>query len=149
MNILLEYLRPFYPLKKAEIGESPFGRPFAFASPVTDNREWEFEIERLLEEVCKNHEIPFKVTLVGNPYVISEFPDIEVEEHSEVFRRMMNRANDLVAVVSGNIVLNSRLALGEDITKGMLLAGTAAGEPRSPARASRFGDTTQCTPRAL
>lgn len=113
MDISLEYLRPFYPLSEDEIGESAFGRPFVFSSPATDNRDWEFEIERLLEDVRTNHDIPFEVTLVGNHHVASTFPDMGIQEHWEVFRRVMNSANDLVAIKKTRLPEDLRNTSGE------------------------------------
>ncbi len=113
MDVSLEYLRPFYPLNEDEIGESPFGRPFVFSSPVTDNRDWEFEIERLLEEVGKNHDIPFEITLVGNHHIASKCPDRGIQEHWEVFRRIMNSAGDLIAVKKKRLPSDMRNTSGE------------------------------------
>ena len=110
MDVSLEYLRPFYPLNEDEIGESPFGRPFVFSSPITDNRDWEFEIERLLEEVGKNHDIPFEITLVGNHHIASKHADRGIQEHWEVFRRIMNSAGDLIAVKKKRLPVTERIA---------------------------------------
>jgi len=95
MDVLLEYLRPFYPIAVEEVGESPFGRPFVLDDWVTDNRDWEFEIERLLEEIENVHKIPFSVTLVSNAYHASNYPQLEIEEHSDAYRRVMNSADQL------------------------------------------------------
>lgn len=95
MGIALTYLRPFVPQRAEYIRRSPYGHAYLVAPWRPDVEPWELEIESVLEDIRREHGIPYRVRYVADPIAVQPDPSVPVEPSMDVYRELTARGEGL------------------------------------------------------